>query len=138
MRFVTAMLGVATLCGPAWGETIQFHGKLTAAAEVPAKSSQGSGDATATLDSNTKTLTYTVTYEHLTGPATMAHFHGPAAPGVNAGVVVPFPNAASPIHGTATLTDAQIADLEAGKWYANVHTKENPAGEIRGQMEREK
>jgi CHRD domain. len=38
----------------------------------------------------------------------------------------------SPIKGAATLTDAQIADLNAGKWYFNVHTAANPAGEIRG------
>jgi hypothetical protein len=138
IRFATAMLAAATLCGSAWAETIQFHGTMTAAAEVPPKNSPGTGDAMATLDTDTKTLTYTVNYDHLTGPATMAHFHGPAAPGVNAGVVVPFADPANPIHGTAKLTDAQITDLEAGKWYANVHTAANPAGEIRGQMERVK
>jgi len=30
--------------------------------------------------------------------------------------------------------DAQIADLEAGKWYYNVHTAANPGGEIRGTL----
>jgi hypothetical protein len=40
----------------------------------------------------------------------------------------------SPIKGTATLTDAQVADLMAGKYYVNVHTAANPAGEIRGQL----
>jgi hypothetical protein len=35
-----------------------------------------------------------------------------------------------------TLTDAQMNDLEAGKWYANVHTEANKGGEIRGQMVR--
>ena len=32
------------------------------------------------------------------------------------------------------LTDAQVTDLMGGKWYFNVHTKEHPAGEIRGQV----
>ena len=40
----------------------------------------------------------------------------------------------SPIAGTATLSDGQIADLEAGKWYFNVHTMAHPGGEIRGQV----
>jgi hypothetical protein len=79
-------------------------------------------------------LTYKVTYSGLTGPATMGHIHGPALPGANAGVVVPFANPASPVSGTATLTAAQIADLTAGKYYANIHTAANPGGEIRGQI----
>jgi hypothetical protein len=27
-----------------------------------------------------------------------------------------------------------VADLTAGRWYANIHTVANPGGEIRGQM----
>jgi hypothetical protein len=34
------------------------------------------------------------------------------------------------------LTDAQIAQLEAGKWYVNIHTEANKPGEIRGQLVR--
>jgi CHRD domain-containing protein len=49
--------------------------------------------------------------------------------------VVPFTgNLASPIKGSATLTDTQIAQLEAGKWYVNIHTAANKGGEIRGQL----
>ena len=102
---------------------------------MPPTASTGSGDVLATLDTSTKKLTYTMTFMGLTGPATAAHFHGPAAAGANAGVAVPIgANPASPVTNTVTLTDAQIKDLEAGKWYANVHTKDNPGGEIRGQM----
>jgi hypothetical protein len=32
------------------------------------------------------------------------------------------------------LTDAQAADLMAGRWYVNVHTAANGGGEIRGQV----
>ena len=96
--------------------------------------STGKGTGTFTYDPATKALTYNVTYEGLTGPAMAAHIHGPADPGANAPPVVPFPSAASPISGTATLTDAQAADLAAGKWYVNVHTAANRGGEIRGQI----
>jgi len=41
---------------------------------------------------------------------------------------------ASPIKGSATLTEQQVTDLMAGQWYFNVHTAENPSGEIRGQV----
>jgi hypothetical protein len=36
--------------------------------------------------------------------------------------------------GSATLTDAQAADLAGGKLYVNVHTAANKGGEIRGQV----
>lgn len=123
------------LAAPAFAATMPFHATLDTAAEVPAKAGTGKGDARATLDTVTKQLTYDVTFSGLSGPATAAHFHGPADKGANAGVVLPFAApVASPYHGTATLTDAQIAEMEAGKWYVNVHTTANPGGEIRGQV----
>jgi hypothetical protein len=115
--------------------SMQFQATMKGASEVPPTDSTGTGDARATLDTATRQLTYTVTFQGLTGPATAAHFHGPAAAGANAGVVLPLGNKpTSPIHGTATLTEAQVSDLEAGKWYVNVHTAKHPGGEIRGQM----
>ena len=97
---------------------LQFQATMDGKSEVPPKQSPGSGEALATLDTTSKVLTYTVTFGNLTGPATAAHFHGPAAAGKNAGVVVPIgaKDPSSPVHGTATLTDQQIKDLEAGMW----------------------
>ena len=111
-----------------------FRAALSSAAEVPSNASGGTGTLEASLDKGTSVLKWKVTYSGLTGPATAAHLHGPAMPGANAGVVVPFPSASSPAEGSATLTPAQIADLMAGKWYVNVHTAQNPGGEIRGQV----
>ena len=45
-------------------------------------------------------------------------------------------NPTSPATGSATLTDAQAADLMAGRWYVNIHTAANRGGEIRGQVEK--
>jgi hypothetical protein len=111
-----------------------FHGTLSDAAEVPPVTGSGSGTATVTLDTATKQVTYNVTYSGLTGPAQAAHIHCGAAAGANAGVAVAFKDAASPISGTATMTDAQIADLEAGKCYVNIHTAANKGGEVRAQL----
>jgi CHRD domain-containing protein len=116
---------------------MDFQATMSGKSEVPPTASNASGDVLATLDTSTKKLSYTISYFGLSGPATAAHFHGPAAPGANAGVAVPIgTNPASPVTGSVTLTDAQIADLEAGKWYANVHTEANKGGEIRGQLMR--
>ncbi len=114
--------------------TQTMRASLSSAAEVPANASAGTGTLTATFDKGTSVLKWRVTYSGLTGPASAAHFHGPALPGANAGVVVPFPSAASPAEGSATLTPAQVTDLMAGKWYVNVHTAQHPGGEIRGQV----
>jgi len=102
---------------------------------VPPHAGKGAGLLTATYDTETKLLTYHVTFAKLSGPATMAHFHGPAAPGANAKVQIAMPNpVTSPIDGSATLTDDQNHDLLGGLWYFNVHTAKNPGGEIRGQV----
>jgi hypothetical protein len=127
-------LAVVLVWSTAQAEQINFKADL---APAPGVSSSGKGTATGSLDTNTKTLTWTVDYSGLSGPATAAHIHGPADPGANAGIVVPFSgNLASPIKGSATLTDAQIAQLEAGKWYVNIHTEANKPGEVRGQLVR--
>lgn len=135
----TLIAGVASAalagCGMmSRSNTASFSGAMNAASEVPPNMTRGSGLAEAWLNRDTNVLKYKITYSGLSGPATGAHFHGPAAAGANAGVVLPFANAASPIEGQATLTPAQAADLSTGKWYANIHTAANPAGEIRGQM----
>lgn len=120
----------------AFAATESFTADLKGSGEVPPNDSKGTGTVTASYDTASKKLTYTATYKDLSGPATAAHFHGPAAAGANAPPVVPVPpaNIASPIKGEATLTDAQAADLEAGKWYFNVHTALHGPGEIRGQV----
>ena len=127
----TAMVSAA----PAFAEMQSYKAVLNAAAQVPTNDSKGTGALTASYDTATKKLTYSVTYTGLSGPATAAHFHGPADAKSNAGVALGAKDvAASPIKGEATLTDAQAADLVAGKWYFNIHTEKNKGGEIRGQV----
>src|SRR5262249_22681979 len=133
-----------TLATLAFGAAVAFAGpafadKMKAAldgkAEVPPNTSAATGTADLDYDPASKKLSWKVTYSGLSGPATAAHFHGPAEAGKNAGVAVAIPNAgSSPVEGSATLTDAQAADLAAGKYYINIHTAANPGGEIRGQV----
>lgn len=114
---------------------VAFTTQLRAANEVPPTASQGIGSVDAVLNKDTNLLRWKVNFSGLTGPATAAHFHGPAAVGANAGVVLPWQGpVVSPMEGSATLTPAQATDLIAGRWYDNIHTAANPAGEVRGQM----
>lgn len=119
---------------PASAEKLTMKVPLNAASEVPPNNSAATGSADVTFDTATKQLTWKVTYSGLTGPATMAHFHGPAEAGKNAAVVVPIANIASGAEGSATLTNAQAADLLGGRYYINYHTDANKGGEIRGQV----
>jgi hypothetical protein len=130
----TLVLGAAVaFAGPTFAD--KMKATLDGKSEVPPNTSAATGAADVDYDAASKKLSWKVTYSGLSGPATAAHFHGPAEAGKNAGVAVAIPNATpSPVEGSATLTDAQAADLMAGKYYINVHTAANPGGEIRGQV----
>ncbi len=117
--------------------TMTFKAHLTAKDEVPPNASTATGDGTFALNTATKELTWDIKFSGLSGPALAAHIHGPAAPGTNAGVLVPFETPKAPageIKGSAFLVTAQVNDLKAGKYYANIHTVANKGGEIRGQL----
>jgi hypothetical protein len=131
---VTVTLGAAiAFSGPAFAD--KMKAALDGKAQVPPNASTAKGTADIDYDPATKKLSWKLNYSGLSGPATAAHFHGPAEAGKNAGVAVAIPNAtSSPAEGSATLTDAQAADLVAGKYYINIHTAANPGGEIRGQV----
>lgn len=115
-----------------------FTVPLAGANEVPAVASPGSGAVALTYDRATSEVTWTVTTSGLSSDTTMAHFHGPAEPGKNAGVVIWMSTKGeappNPITGKAILTPEQAAQFTAGEWYMNVHTKDHPNGEIRGQV----
>jgi hypothetical protein len=138
MRKTALILGllVAAAALPvAQGAVTTYKATITPGAEVPATTSKGSGTAAVNADTTTKQVSWNVSYTGLSGPATGAHIHCGAAAGANAGVAVNFgTNLASPIQGSGTMTDAQMADLTAGKCYVNIHTDANKGGEIRGQL----
>jgi hypothetical protein len=128
-----AATGTVALAAP-----VSFTVQLTGAGEVPPVQTSGTGTAALTYDAPTRRLTWSLTFSGLSSDATMAHFHGPAEAGKNAPVVIWVSEQGtpptSPITGQATLNPEHAKQLEAGQWYVNVHTKDHPAGEIRGQV----
>ncbi|WP_118180881.1 CHRD domain-containing protein [Paraburkholderia phosphatilytica] len=135
-KFKLGVLSLLLMSGVTFADTVALKADLEPSSEVPPRVSHGHGMLDATFDTSTKILQWSITYEDLSGPATMAHFHGPAPVGQNAKVQVPIERGAlsSPIKGSAVLSDPQVTDLMAGQWYFNIHTAQNPTGEIRGQI----
>jgi len=117
--------------------TSSFNVSLTGAQQVPPVDTQGTGSAHLTYNPATRMVTWSITFSKLSSPATMAHFHN-GAQGANGPVVVWLSTKgtapSSPFKGEATLTPDQAQQFLAGDWYINVHTKDHPAGEIRGQV----
>ena len=112
---------------------------LTVRHEVPrptgTRGGAGRFTATSTTTGTGATIAWRLTFTRLSGPAVSAHIHlgGPGKAGpVIAALCSPCRSGAS---GTATL-DGQVARKAVlnGETYVNVHTKRNPAGEIRGQL----
>jgi hypothetical protein len=136
-------LGVTALVvsGAATGATHTKSAKMTFTAvlnvgqEKPVPKGTKSGAAgkfTATV--NGTTVTWKLTFSHLTGPATAAHIHA-GKKGVPGAVIVPLcAPCTSPASGTGTVTAAQLSQMKSGGTYVNVHTDKNKNGEIRGQI----
>lgn len=127
----------------------QFTAKMTGTQEVPPKDTKATGTATFVPTPDQMTLTYRV--DSNTNYNTMANIHKGKA-GENGPIVITFFTSPTPggivpftAHGNlraneleGPLAGKQITDLikmiKDGDAYVNVHTVQNPNGEIRGQI----
>jgi hypothetical protein len=134
----TLMLLVSAV--PVRAQTLTFTAVLTSGQEPPPNTndSKAFGVALVAFNAATGEICFSISYEefNLTSEETNAHFHAPAPPGVNAPVIIQLPTPGSPKNGcvSADLTEDQRRDLLRGLWYINIHTANNPGGEIRGQV----
>lgn len=92
------------------------------------------------LNETTRVLSYTVTHT-IPASATLVggHLHRivPNATNGLGPVEIPFSNLTSPITGQTTLTSqARVDSMKNGFYYANLHTRAYPAGEIRGDIKK--
>ena len=130
-----AFAGITSLVlmsAPVLAEMMTMKTELNGASEVPPNDSAGKGTAEISVDTAAKKITWTLSHEGLSGDPTAAHFHGPAAAGANAGPIIDI--TANIASGSADLTDAQLADIQGGMVYLNIHTEKFPDGEIRGHV----
>jgi hypothetical protein len=109
--------------------------------EVPAKTTNATGSMNVSYDKSTKVLVLSATWANLSGDPTMAHIHGTAPRGENAGVKVDLHDhvmsASGSFNHTFNVDGVSLKEdsLLAGFYYVNIHTAQNPGGEIRGQIE---
>jgi hypothetical protein len=140
---------------------IIYTAALNGASEVPPVATLGTGFAEVDVDTTANTMHVHVTFSGLTSNTTASHIHAAAPPGSNAGVATTtptFPNfplgvtsgtydmsfdmtLASSYNpafitangGTPASAEAALfAALANDQAYLNIHTVNNPGGEIRG------
>jgi len=118
---------------------IQIVATMVAGDEVPTPkgdvgSARGSFSGTLTKSDTGAVLNWQLSFSNLTGDAVAAHIHI-AARGVGGPVVVPLcAPCTSGVTGTANITATVLEAIQSDRAYVNVHTKTNPAGEIRDQV----
>ena len=108
---------------------------MTGAQETPAVTTNATGLGIFTLSQNLEKLKFRVAFAGLSSAITGAHFHTGAL-GMSGPVVVnllPFLSG-NVIEGEIVPTVAFLTALGQGQVYINVHTSNNPGGEIRGQL----
>jgi hypothetical protein len=138
----------------------QTTSTLSGANDVPPVVTPGTGTVEADYDSVAQTLHLHVIFSGLLSGTTAAHIHAPAGPGSNAGVATTVPrfvgfpvgvtsgdyetvldltlaSSYNPAYVTAngnTVPGAEAALAAAllnGQAYLNIHTTQNPGGEVR-------
>lgn len=132
----TVLLGLTLGVTGAIAQT--YVANLDGLQENPPHATPAFGQATAVLAGNV--LTVSGSFSGLLANYTGSHIHNAPA-GTNGGVVFPLVNNGAGTSGgwdagtnSFVLTAAQIATLQAGNYYVNVHSQLWPGGEIRGQL----
>lgn len=122
-----------------------FIARLSGSSEVPPLATTGSGMVTATLDGDS--LFLSGSFQNLSSNFNSqiqggAHIHMAYA-GQNAGIIIPINATLNSDNRSGTfdesnnrfaLTTSQKMALAARRLYVNIHTINNPAGELRGQL----
>jgi CHRD domain len=143
-KFVLLVVAVAlVVAGSASARSqatkVEIGATMAASEEVPAPkgdvgSAGGTFTGTLTKSDAGAVLSWQLSFSNLTGPGLQAHIHM-AVRGTPGAVVVPLCNpCTSGVTGTANINATVLDAIQTGRAYVNVHTKTNPAGEIRGQV----
>jgi hypothetical protein len=136
--FPIILAALAVLTAPCAKAAMIFTTTLTGPQEAPSNVSSGSGFGMVLLNDAQTQITVDLSWSGLTAPATSAHIHD-GAPGVVGPVLFNFTGVPGATSGAIPeqsfgITAGQVAQLEAGHFYIDVHTSNFAGGEIRGQI----
>lgn len=127
------------LVDPQFSSDIIITAKLSGSNEVPAVTTDAVGVATVHFNENYTKATVNATVSNLSSAFTGAHIHT-GNPGENGGVLIPLTNDFKDgrlISEIAVVDSILISQLINGNLYLNIHTENNPSGELRGNLKLE-
>lgn len=117
-----------------------FVAEMSGSQEVPEVTTDASGTGNFNLNADETEVGFDISASGLTSPVIGLHIHSAAA-GQNGDIVFSLTDSlvetgegSVGAGGAFAITADQVAALRAGEYYLNLHTEENPAGEIRGQL----
>ena len=115
---------------------VTYRVGLVGTNEVPSVSPAGEGAALLTVNTATYEWDLSGSYSNMTSNVQAAHIHTGAAntTGPVLAGLTHTAGTAGTLAGAGTFSATSYADLQAGNLYVNVHTVNNPTGEIRDQL----
>jgi len=137
MKLILSISVLMLMTIGSYAQIYNITSTASGANEVPPVASAGTATITGTYDAATSMIMITVNYSSLSSGLAAAHLHAGAV-GSNGPVIVNLaPTTGAPsgtITGTFPVASADEAGLIAGNVYINLHTPNNPGGELRGQL----
>ena len=130
---LTLLAGVSLLAARAQAKMYFYNCVLSGKQETPANATTGTGGGYFVIDTDANQVNFWVSFAGLSSAETGAHIHGFAGSGTPAAVLFTLP-AGNPKVGTWNYNEADEASILGGLCYMNIHTTNNPGGEIRGQI----
>ena len=150
LTIVLVIVALLVIVGAVAAQPTNFRAHLSGDEEVPAVDTNAQGQAIFQLDRDGESLDYKLIVANIdnvfashihcapagvNGPVGVTLFSGATVTvnGILAEGTITEPDAGNAC-GWETLADV-VAAIESGDTYVNVHTTENPGGEIRGQID---
>ncbi len=136
LSFFTATI-LATfllISATAQAQTESYRARLSPMPTTPQTVSTITGAGEVLLSLNGNTLSIGGNFEGMSSAATMAHVHNgpPAQPGPVVHQLEVSEATAGVVSAELELTDEQVTALRNNSLYIQIHSNDNPAGELRG------